>query len=41
MKVYRLNNEGQWDDKGTGHVSVEYLEVRPCSPGVKVCEAAI
>eukprot|EP00250_Pteridium_aquilinum_P011113 c19843_g1_i1 orf=845-3544(-) len=25
-KVYRLNDEGHWDDKGTGHVSVEYLE---------------
>lgn len=25
-KVYRLNDEGNWDDKGTGHVSVEYLE---------------
>lgn len=25
-KVYRLNDEGRWDDKGTGHVSVEYLE---------------
>lgn len=28
-KVYRLNDEGKWDDKGTGHVSVEYLEVFP------------
>jgi hypothetical protein len=27
VKVYRLNDEGKWDDKGTGHVSVEYLEV--------------
>lgn len=27
VKVYRLNNEGLWDDKGTGHVSVEYMEV--------------
>lgn len=27
VKVYRLNNDGLWDDKGTGHVSVEYLEV--------------
>ncbi|KAK9802569.1 hypothetical protein WJX73_004679 [Symbiochloris irregularis] len=26
VKVYRLNNEGLWDDKGTGHVSVEYME---------------
>ena len=21
MKVYRLNDEGQWDDRGTGRVS--------------------
>lgn len=27
VKVYRLNAEGLWDDKGTGHISVEYLEV--------------
>jgi protein phosphatase-4 regulatory subunit 3 len=27
VKVYRLNEEGLWDDKGTGHVSVELLEV--------------
>ncbi|KAG0578678.1 hypothetical protein KC19_4G041700 [Ceratodon purpureus] len=26
VKVYRLNDGGKWDDKGTGHVSVEYLE---------------
>ncbi|KAJ7531832.1 hypothetical protein O6H91_14G061000 [Diphasiastrum complanatum] len=26
VKVYRLNDEGRWDDKGTGHISVEYLE---------------
>lgn len=26
VKVYRLNAEGLWDDKGTGHISVEYLE---------------
>lgn len=25
-KVYRLSDEGRWDDKGTGHVSIEYLE---------------
>lgn len=25
-KVYRLSDEGKWDDKGTGHVSVEFLE---------------
>ena len=28
VKVYRLTSEGQWDDKGTGQVSVEYMEVR-------------
>ena len=28
VKVYRLNNEGKWDDRGTGRISVEYLEVR-------------
>ena len=27
VKVYRLTSEGQWDDKGTGQVSVEYMEV--------------
>ncbi|KAF3779741.1 Serine/threonine-protein phosphatase 4 regulatory subunit 3 [Nymphaea thermarum] len=26
MQVYRLNEEGKWDDRGTGHVSVDYLE---------------
>lgn len=26
VKVYRLNEEGLWDDKGTGHVSVELME---------------
>ena len=28
VKVYRLNERGHWDDKGTGHVSCEYMEVR-------------
>ena len=27
VKVYRLNSDGLWDDKGTGHVSVEHMEV--------------
>lgn len=27
VKVYKLNSEGQWEDKGTGHISVEYMEV--------------
>mmetsp|Transcript_7995 Transcript_7995/g.29557 ORF Transcript_7995/g.29557 Transcript_7995/m.29557 type:complete len:842 (-) Transcript_7995:210-2735(-) len=26
VKVYRLNNEGKWDDRGTGHINVQYLE---------------
>lgn len=25
--MYRLNEDGKWDDKGTGHVTVSYLEV--------------
>ena len=27
VKVYKLNEEGTWDDKGTGHINVEYMEV--------------
>lgn len=27
VKVYRLNDDGKWDDQGTGHVSVDYMEV--------------
>ena len=30
VKVYRLNEEGLWDDRGTGHVSVEVMEVSRC-----------
>jgi len=26
VKVYKLNESGTWDDKGTGHVSCEYME---------------
>ncbi|PKA62990.1 hypothetical protein AXF42_Ash007786 [Apostasia shenzhenica] len=26
VKVYRLNEQGKWDDQGTGHVAVDYLE---------------
>eukprot|EP00227_Mantoniella_beaufortii_P012244 CAMPEP_0197595494 /NCGR_PEP_ID=MMETSP1326-20131121/22981_1 /TAXON_ID=1155430 /ORGANISM="Genus nov. species nov., Strain RCC2288" /LENGTH=237 /DNA_ID=CAMNT_0043161861 /DNA_START=256 /DNA_END=965 /DNA_ORIENTATION=- len=26
VKVYRLNDSGHWDDKGTGHVSCEFME---------------
>lgn len=27
VKVYRLSDDGKWDDRGTGHVTVDYLEV--------------
>ncbi|WVZ71256.1 hypothetical protein U9M48_019865 [Paspalum notatum var. saurae] len=27
VKVYRLTDGGKWDDQGTGHVSIEYIEV--------------
>ncbi|XP_059632786.1 uncharacterized protein LOC132275338 [Cornus florida] len=26
VKVYRLNDDGKWDDQGTGHVIIDYLE---------------
>ncbi|KAM7484998.1 hypothetical protein LguiA_001007 [Lonicera macranthoides] len=26
VKVYRMNDDGKWDDQGTGHVTVDYLE---------------
>ncbi|XVE82246.1 hypothetical protein DITRI_Ditri15bG0132600 [Diplodiscus trichospermus] len=26
VKVYRLNEDGKWDDLGTGHVTIDYLE---------------
>lgn len=26
VKVYHLNDQGKWDDQGTGHVTVDYLE---------------
>ncbi|XP_027339154.1 serine/threonine-protein phosphatase 4 regulatory subunit 3-like isoform X3 [Abrus precatorius] len=26
VKLYRLNDNGKWDDQGTGHVTVDYLE---------------
>ena len=28
VKVYRLNEAGNWDDMGTGQVTIEWLEVR-------------
>lgn len=34
VKVYKLNAEGQWEDKGTGHISVEYMEVRTAAERV-------
>lgn len=26
MKLYQLNDEGQWDDRGTGHISCRTVE---------------
>ncbi|KAK1318581.1 hypothetical protein QJS10_CPB04g00963 [Acorus calamus] len=26
VKVYRLSADGKWDDQGTGHVTVDYME---------------
>ncbi|KAK7301749.1 hypothetical protein RJT34_12623 [Clitoria ternatea] len=26
VKIYRLNDDAKWDDQGTGHVTVDYLE---------------
>ncbi|XP_035548314.1 serine/threonine-protein phosphatase 4 regulatory subunit 3-like isoform X2 [Juglans regia] len=26
VKVYRLSDDGKWDDQGTGHVTVDFLE---------------
>ncbi|CAF2373765.1 unnamed protein product [Brassica napus] len=26
VKVYHLNEDGKWDDRGTGHVSIDYVE---------------
>ncbi len=50
VKVYRLNQEGMWDDKGTGSVSVEYMEVNSLkmvyvwarnNPGLAGCEVQL
>jgi hypothetical protein len=27
VKVYRLKDNGKWDDQGTGHVTIDYIEV--------------
>ena len=37
VKVYRLNEQGQWDDKGTGHVSAEVMEVGWMPAQLPVC----
>ncbi|CAM9800197.1 unnamed protein product, partial [Ectocarpus sp. 8 AP-2014] len=26
VKLYQLNDEGQWDDRGTGHISCRAVE---------------
>ncbi|CAF1703561.1 hypothetical protein Bca4012_003772 [Brassica carinata] len=26
VKVYHLNEDGKWDDRGTGHVSIDYVD---------------
>ncbi|KAG0517055.1 hypothetical protein BDA96_09G055300 [Sorghum bicolor] len=26
VKVYSLTNDGQWDDQGTGHLTIDYIE---------------
>lgn len=41
VKVYRLTADGQWDDKGTGKVSVEWMEVGADSPVFRTASAAI
>ena len=28
VKLYQLNDDGQWDDRGTGHAAVQYMPVR-------------
>lgn len=48
VKVYTLNEDRQWDDRGTGHVSSSYVErlkgmsllVRAESDGESVAGAA-
>ncbi|KAJ8573928.1 hypothetical protein K7X08_010439 [Anisodus acutangulus] len=37
VKVYRLNDDGKWDDQGTGHVTVDYSE-RSEEPGLLVTD---
>ncbi|KAL4560273.1 hypothetical protein LXL04_032423 [Taraxacum kok-saghyz] len=38
VKVYRLNDDGKWDDQGTGHVTVDYLEQRSEELGLFVVD---
>ncbi|KAL4459208.1 hypothetical protein ABPG75_014073 [Micractinium tetrahymenae] len=36
VKVYKLNEEGLWDDKGTGHVTVEIMDQSSTQVGLVV-----
>jgi hypothetical protein len=27
VKVYQLAEKGEWEDKGTGHVDIQFMEV--------------
>ena len=38
--MYRLTSDGQWDDKGTGQVSVEWMEVGPDTQFVQIWSSA-
>lgn len=37
VKLYQLNDEGQWDDRGTGKIRVRHSDVsypgKECYPG--------
>jgi len=35
VRLYKLNAQGLWDDKGTGHVAVEWLPVRLAGPPLR------
>ncbi|VAH76482.1 unnamed protein product [Triticum turgidum subsp. durum] len=37
VKVYRLRDGGKWDDQGTGHVAVDYIEGSK-EPGLTVLD---
>ena len=32
VKLYQLNDDGQWDDHGTGHAVVQDVQARPTRP---------